>query len=52
MNSGIEYELQECNLFNKETIYTNCTVQILENTCTGQISIGWWPNEDCEKIEE
>lgn len=46
-----EYEVKQFNLYNKETIYTNCTVQIWENTYTGEISIGWYPNEGCEKIE-
>lgn len=32
-------------VYNKETQIKNCTVQILENTTTGQTSIGWWKNE-------
>lgn len=32
------------NLFDKEETYTNCTVQILTNTITGEMSIGWWRN--------
>ena len=36
--------LTECNIFDKETIYENCTVQIWENSVTGDISIGWWQN--------
>lgn len=35
----------ETNIFDKETIIENCTVQILENTVTGEVSIGWWRNE-------
>ena len=38
----------ETNIFDKETIIENCTVQILENTVTGEISVGWWKNEDSE----
>lgn len=34
-------QLTELNIFNKETIYTNCTVQVWENTITGEVSIGW-----------
>ena len=40
-----EAEVTEINIFDKETIIENCTVQILENTVTGEISIGWWRNE-------
>ena len=32
----------ETNLFDKEEIIENCTVQILSNTVTGEQSIGWW----------
>ena len=32
-------------IFDKETRIDNCTVQILENTETGRVSIGWWRNE-------
>lgn len=31
--------------FDREEIYTNCTVQVLTNTVTGEVSIGWWQNE-------
>ena len=33
----------EINLFDKEEIHHNCTVQVWTNTATGQTSIGWWP---------
>ena len=32
----------ETNMFDKETVIEGCTVQILENTVTGEVSIGWW----------
>ena len=32
------------SVFDKETIIKNCTVQILENTVTGEVSVGWWKN--------
>lgn len=35
----------ETALYNKETIFPNCTVQIWENTATGEISVGWWRND-------
>lgn len=31
--------------YDKEEIYENCTVQILTNTNTGDVSVGWWKNE-------
>ena len=34
----------ETNMYDKEEIYPNCTVQILTNTVTGEVSIGWWKN--------
>lgn len=46
------YNVEEINLFNKQTIYTNCTVEVWENTYTGQVSIGWYPNEGCEEITQ
>lgn len=29
-------------IFDKETTIHGCAVQILENTVTGKMSIGWW----------
>ena len=34
----------EMNIFDKEEIHPNCTVQILTNTRTGEQSVGWWEN--------
>lgn len=34
----------ETNIFDKEEIIENCTVQILTNTITGEVSVGWWRN--------
>lgn len=28
--------------FDQEEIHENCTVQILTNSVTGEVSIGWW----------
>lgn len=36
----------EAGIFNKEEIYTDCTVQVLTNTATGETSVGWWKNDD------
>lgn len=32
------------NIYNKEEIYTDCTVQVWSNTITGDGSVGWWEN--------
>lgn len=38
----------DTNLYNEEETHENCTVQILKNTYTGKISIGWFENEKGE----
>lgn len=40
-----EEEIQ-VNIFDKEEIYPNCTVQVLTNTITGDVSVGWWENDE------
>jgi len=40
----------ETNMFNKETIYTNCIVYVWENSITGEISVGWVRTENTEVI--
>lgn len=42
----------ESNMYNKSTLYTNCTVEVWENTITGETSVGWYRTEDTEEIEE
>lgn len=32
----------EFNMYNKEEIIYPCTVHILTNTATGDVSYGWW----------
>ena len=34
----------ETNIYDKEETYPNCTVQVLTNTVTGDVSVGWWEN--------
>lgn len=47
LNKHIYFEEQiQSNIFDKEEIYNNCTVQILSNSVTGEQSIGWWQNEE------
>lgn len=36
----------ETNLFDKVEEYENCTVQVLTNTITGEVSVGWWRNNN------
>ena len=35
----------EASFYDKEEIHENCTVQVLTNTKTGDVSVGWWQNE-------
>ena len=39
----------EVDVFDIEEIHKNCTVQILTNSVTGAVSVGWWENEEEEK---
>jgi hypothetical protein len=34
----------ETNLFDQEELHTDCTVQVLTNSVTGECSVGWWDN--------
>ena len=38
-------ESREINLYDEVETYPNCTVQILRNSVTGDVSIGWVRNE-------
>lgn len=35
-------------IYDQEEIHHGCTVQILKNSVTGEVSIGWWKEEDDE----
>lgn len=35
----------EVSIYDKEEIFENCTVQVLTNTKTGEVSVGWWQND-------
>ena len=35
----------ECNFYDKEEIHPDCTVQVLTNTVTGEVSVGWRENK-------
>ena len=40
-----EYDQTKINIFDQIEEHPNCTVQILKNSVTGEISVGWYPNE-------
>lgn len=40
-----EIRINSIAIFDEEEIHENCTVQVLRNSATGEVSIGWWPNE-------
>ena len=42
----------ETNMFDKCTIYTNCIVEIWENTITKEISVGWYKTDDTEEVTD
>lgn len=33
-------------IYDKRDVYRDCTVEVLQNSVTGSVSVGWWPN-DC-----
>lgn len=39
----------ETNLFDQEELHTDCTVQVLTNSVTGECSVGWWENSNPPK---
>ena len=36
----------EVNIYDREEIHENCTVQVLTNSVTGAVSVGWWEEEE------
>lgn len=40
------------SFYDKVEEYPNCTVQILTNTKTGEVSVGWWKNDPDDPDEE
>ena len=37
-------ENMEINVYDEEETYPDCTVQVLKNSVTGKVSVGWWKN--------
>ena len=46
LRNQLPQQTVETNLYDQEEIHHNCTVQILRNSITGEVSVGWWENED------
>lgn len=44
------HEDMDIPIFDQVETYTNCTVQVLTNSVTGAVSIGWWQNEEEEYV--
>ena len=40
------------NIFDKRTLITNCTVEVLENSVTGEVSVGWYKTDESEEIKD
>lgn len=39
----------ETNIYDQEEIHHGCTVQILRNSVTGEVSVGWWEEKEEEE---
>lgn len=46
MQEDSNIKIQSINMFDEEEIIHNCTVQILRNSVTGEVSVGWWPEDN------
>lgn len=40
-----EIKVTDCALYDEVEVHHNCTVQVLRNSLTGEISVGWWRND-------
>lgn len=49
MQNDEKINVESINLFDEEEIIHNCTIHILRNSVTGEISIGWWPEDEPPK---
>lgn len=39
----------ETNIYDQEEIHHNCTVHVLRNSVTGDVSVGWWKEKEEEE---
>ena len=44
VESVVNIENMEINIYDEEETYPDCTVQVLKNSVTGKVSVGWWKN--------
>ena len=44
-SGGRTERIVEVGFYDEVEEYENCTVQILSNSVTGDISVGWWKND-------
>lgn len=44
VESVVNIENMEINIYDEEEVYPDCTVQVLKNSVTGKVSVGWWKN--------
>ena len=42
--------ITESNLYDKVHRYINCVVEVLENSVTGETSVGWYETDETEEI--
>lgn len=40
------------SFYDQVETYPNCTVEVLTNTHTGEVSVGWWKNDPDEEEDE
>lgn len=45
-------EVNEINFYDKCEIYSNCIVEVLENSATGDVSVGWYRTDETEELDE
>lgn len=41
----------ETNLFDNCNYFTNCVVEVLENSITGETSVGWYKTEYTKEVD-
>ena len=48
VQDGTETVTSLISFYDQEEVYPDCTVQVLTNSHTGDISVGWWKNREEE----
>lgn len=44
-------KVKETNIFDSEETIPNCTVQVLRNSVTGEVSVGWYRNVEEDDLK-